>query len=210
MSFSGNAQTTTYRVRTEDNGIDFSGTGTWTLSGTVTDTDDRMLVVKYNTLGAIQWQKAILFDEGFNSTGADADIDSQGNIYVCGQYESDTTEGPVGQAMSIVKFNSSGVKQWMRRVDGNCGGWTSSIVVGPDDKLYLSATTFAGTDSNDLDVSTVLAKYNLDGTVAWQRLLDYTEGLSFGGTFFFEPGKNCSLGDTFTHFGHQHFYTCHT
>jgi hypothetical protein len=153
------------------------------------DTDDRMLVVKYNTLGAIQWQKAILFDEGFDCSGADADIDSAGNIYVCGQYESDTNEGPVGQAMSIVKFNSSGVKQWMRRVDGNCDGWTSSIVVGPDDKLYLSATTFAGTDSNDLDISTVLAKYNLDGTVAWQRLLDYTEGLSFGNFgFVYGPG----------------------
>ena len=188
MSFSGTQQTATYRVRTEDGGPDFSGTGTWTLSGTVTNVDDRMLVVKYNTLGAIQWQKAILFDEGFSSTGADADIDSDGNIYVCGQYESDTLEGPLGQAMSIVKFNSSGVKQWMRRVDGNCGGWTSSIVVGPDDKLYLSATTFTGTDSNDLDVSTVLAKYNLDGTVAWQRLLDYTEGLSAGGFFFFGPG----------------------
>ena len=186
--FSGTQQTTTYRISVIES-VDFSGTGTWTLSGTTVDTDNRMLVVKYNSAGAIQWQKAILFDAGFDSTGADADIDSEGNVYVCGQYESDTAQGPVGQCMSIVKFNSLGVKQWMRRVDGNCGGWTSSIVVGPDDKLYLSATTFTGTDSNDLTINTVLAKYNLDGTVAWQRLLDYTEGLSFGNFgFFYGPG----------------------
>jgi hypothetical protein len=170
------------------NGVDDMVVNVASVSSTAGSEDDHMLVVKYNSAGAIQWQKAILFDAGFNSTGADADIDSQGNIYVCGQYESDTNEGPIGQSMSIVKFNSSGVKQWMRRVDGNCGGWTSSIVVGPDDKLYLSATTFTGTEEANLDISTVLAKYNLDGTVAWQRLLDYTEGLSAGGTFFFGPG----------------------
>jgi hypothetical protein len=109
------------------------------------DIDDRMLVVKYAANGTIAWQKAIQFDEGYDCSGADADIDSEGNIYVCGQYETDIG-GPVSQLMSIVKFNSSGVKQWSRRIVGNCGAFTSSIVVGADDHLYLSATTFAGTE----------------------------------------------------------------
>jgi hypothetical protein len=69
------------------------------------DTDDRMLVVKYNAANVIQWQRAIQFDEGYDCSGADADIDSEGNIYVCGQYETDIG-GPVSQLMSIVKFNS--------------------------------------------------------------------------------------------------------
>jgi hypothetical protein len=86
--------------------------------------------------------------------------------------------------MSIVKFNSSGVKQWSRRVVGNCGQWSSSIVVGADDHLYLSGTTFSGTDGANLDVHLVLAKYGFDGLVEWQRLLDYTPGYSFGTNFF--------------------------
>ena len=147
------------------------------------DTDNRMLVVKYAANGTIAWQKAIQFDADFDCSGADADIDSQGNIYVCGQYNADNV-GPIGQLMSIVKFNSSGVKQWSRRVVGNCGQWSSSIVVGADDHLYLSATTFSGTDPADLDIHLVLAKYEFDGTVAWQRLLDYTAGYSFGTNFF--------------------------
>ena len=147
------------------------------------DTDNRMLVVKYAANGTIAWQKAVQFDADFDCSGADADIDSQGNIYVCGQY-SDDNVGPIGQLMSIVKFNSSGVKQWSRRVVGNCGQWSSSIVVGADDHLYLSGTTFSGTDGANLDVHLVLAKYGFDGLVEWQRLLDYTPGYSFGTNFF--------------------------
>ena len=147
------------------------------------DTDNRMLVVKYAANGTIAWQKAIQFDADFDCGGADADIDSEGNIYVCGQYSADNVD-PIGQLMSIVKFNSSGVKQWSRRVVGNCGQWSSSIVVGADDHLYLSATTFSGTNPGDLDINLVLAKYGFDGTVEWQRLLDYTPGYSFGTTFF--------------------------
>ena len=147
------------------------------------DTEDHMVVVKYNSAGVIQWQRAILFDEGFDSTGADADIDSEGNIYICGQYEA-MIDGPVSQLMSIVKFDSMGVKQWSRRIVGNCGAFTSSVVVGADNHLYLSATTFAGTETQVTDIHLVLAKYEFDGTVAWQRLLDYTAGYSFGAFFF--------------------------
>ena len=183
LNFSGNAQTTTYRVRTDDNGIDFGGVGTWTLSNVETDTDDRMLVVKYAADGTIAWQKAIQFDEGYACSGSDADIDSEGNIYVCGQYYTDIP-GPINQLMSIVKFNSSGVKQWSRRIVGNCGAFTSSIVVGADDHLYLTATTFAGTENTVTDIHLVLAKYGFDGLVEWQRLLDFTAGYSFGSSFF--------------------------
>ena len=147
------------------------------------DQDDHMLVVKYNSSGAIQWQNAVLFDNNYDTYGADADIDSEGNVYVTGQYEANVS-GPISQLLNIVKFNSSGVKQWSRRIQGNCGAFASSIVVGPDDKLYLSATTFTGTNSNDTDFHLVLAKYEFDGSVAWQRLLDYTDGASFGSFFF--------------------------
>ena len=191
-TFSGTQQTTTYRIIVGESSVDFGGTGTWTLSNVSTITDDHMLVVKYNSSGAIQWQKAILFDEGFDSFGVDADIDSEGNVYVCGMYDNDSM-GIIGQSMSILKLNSSGVKQWSRRVDGNCDGWTSSIVVGPDDHLYLSATTIAGDNPGNLDIHLVLAKYEFNGIVAWQRLLDYTDGGSVGSIIFQESGGGSNL-----------------
>jgi hypothetical protein len=160
------------------------------------ETDDRMLVVKYNGEGAIQWQRAIQVDAGFNCSGADADIDSLGNIYVCGNYEYDGPD-PFGNnnAMIIIKFNSAGVKQWTRKVVGDCEDFATSIVVGPDDYLYLSAVT--GNNNND-DYSMVIAKYNLDGTVAWQRLLDNTTTWTFAGGFWLGPqggGSNLAVKD---------------
>jgi hypothetical protein len=172
------------------NGVDDMVVNVASVSSAAGSEDNHMLVVKYNSAGEIQWQKAILFDEGYDSTGADADIDSEGNVYVCGQYEVDGPgPGAAGICMNLVKFNSAGVKQWSRRVEGDCGSIATSIVVGPDDKLYLSGSLFTTTVPNPgpgdpIDVSCVVAKYNLDGTVVWQRLLDNIDTLSVSGSDF--------------------------
>jgi hypothetical protein len=147
--------------------------------------DDRMLVVKYDSTGSIQWQKAVQVEVGFNCSGADADIDSTGNIYVCGNYYYDGADPFIdNSAMIIIKFNSLGVKQWTRKVIGPCEDFATSIVVGPDDYLYLLGLT--GNDNQD-DYSMVIAKYNLDGTVVWQRLLDNTTTWTFAGGLWFGP-----------------------
>lgn len=145
------------------------------------DTDNRMVVVKYATDGTVAWQKAVQFDAGYDCSGADAAIDSAGNIYVCGQYQYDRNPGTTS-AMSLVKFNNSGVKQWSRRVVGNCDTFSNSVVVGDDDQLYLSGIT---ANNNASEYTWVVAKYNTDGVVTWQRLIDNTTTWTFGGTFWF-------------------------
>jgi hypothetical protein len=151
--------------------------------------DNRMLVVKYDSAGSIQWQKAILFDEGFDCKGADADIDSAGNIYVTGSYQYSFDEGTTS-ALSILKLNGNGVKQWSRRVTGDCDTFGISVVVGPDDKLYLSGVT--GNDANS-EYTWVAAKYGIDGTVEWQRLIDNTTGWTFTGAIFFGDGAGSNI-----------------
>ena len=189
MSFSGNQQTTTYRILVTNSTVDFGSTGTWTLNSVSVDNNDRMVVVKYATDGTIAWQKAVQFDAGYNCGGADADIDSAGNIYVCGQYQYDYNGGTTS-AMSLVKFNSSGVKQWSRRVVGNCDTFGTSVVVGDDDQLYLSGIT---ANNNASDYTWVVAKYNTDGVVTWQRLIDNTTTWTFGGSFWFGGGGGSNI-----------------
>jgi hypothetical protein len=153
--------------------------------------DDRMLVVKYNSAGAIQWQKAIQFDADFDCYGSDADIDSDGNIYVTGNYQYyDSDNDTNTSALSILKLDSTGAKQWSRRVVGDCDTFSTSVVVGPDDKLYLSGVT--GNNNNN-DYTWVAAKYGFDGAVEWQRLIDNTDTWSFGGFFFFESGSGSNI-----------------
>ncbi len=146
--------------------------------------DDHMLVVKYDSTGSIEWQKAVQVETGYNCSGADADIDSNGNIYVCGQFGYDNN-GSTNNAMVIIKFDNLGVKQWTRKVVGDCDDWSTSIAVGPDDRLYLTGVT--GNNSTS-DFTMVVAKYTLDGLVEWQRLLDNTTTWTFAGAAWFGPG----------------------
>jgi len=149
------------------------------------DNEDRMLVAKYNSDGTIAWQKAVLFDADYNCQGADADIDSSGNVYVCGQYQRDSGQGSTYSAMSLVKFDSSGTAQWSRRVVGECDTYATSVVVGPDDRLYLIGV--AGSITTQ-EFNFVVAKYQENGQVDWQRLLDNTTSWSFAGGFFTDTG----------------------
>lgn len=152
--------------------------------------DDHMLVAKYNNDGTLAWQKAVLFDTGYNCNGADADIDSAGNIYVVGQYQKDNGQGGTDTAMNLVKFDSSGAAQWSRRVVGDCATFATSVVVGPDDYLYLSG--IAGTEATG-EFTCVVAKYQQNGQVAWQRLLDNVTTWSFAGAFFTNTGSGSNI-----------------
>lgn len=168
-------------------------------AGTDPDQDNRMLVVKYANDGTLAWQKTVQFDSGFDCSGADADIDSSGNIYVCGNYQRVGNNGNTS-AMSIVKFNSSGVKQWSRRVVGDCEDLSNSIVVGPDDCLYVSGVS--GNNSTS-DFSLVIAKYFEDGRVDWQRLLDNTTTWAVAGVFWSGNGggSNFAVRDGYVAIG---------
>jgi outer membrane protein assembly factor BamB len=155
--------------------------------GTVTpgDNSDRMLVVKYDSSGSIQWQKAIQYDAGFDCSGADADIDADGNIYVCGQYWKDNGAGGTTTAMSLLKMDGNGTKQWSRRTIGDCQDLATSVVVGPDNCLYLSGVTGSTGGS---DYTFVIAKFTPLGSVVWQRLLDNTTTWTFGSNWFGNGG----------------------
>jgi hypothetical protein len=166
--------------------------------GEGSDTDNHMLVVKYASDGTIAWQKAILFDAGFDCRGADADIDSDGNIYVTGGYQYVSEINGTSSALSILKLDSGGVKQWSRRVEGTCETFGVSVVVGADDKLYLSGVTaFAGYTGGETDLNNgftwVAAKYGFDGTVEWQRLIDHTDSWSFAGVIWSGQGGGSNL-----------------
>ena len=169
-----------------------SGTTNMTVTVATTTMEDianRILVVKYLSDGTIDWEAAVQVEAGYDCKGADADIDGSGSIYVCGNFDYDDV-GNTYQAIIMFKFDSAGVKQWSRKVQGNCEDFAASIVVGPDNYLYLSAVTGI---TNTSDYTMVVAKYNTNGTVVWQRLLDNTTTWTFGGAMFFNAGGGSNL-----------------
>lgn len=69
--------------------------------------DDRPLIIKYNSSGTLQWRRAL-----FSSPGSYVDyftavaVDSSGNVYAVGN--------AYGAGRLLVKYNSSGTLQWQK------------------------------------------------------------------------------------------------
>jgi len=126
------------------------------------------LLVKYDLLGVVQWQRTL------GGTGSDrlyaTAKDSSDNIYVAGETVS---EGAGSQDVLLAKYNSSGVIQWQRILGGSLPDAANGLTVDSSDNVYLfGQTQSAGAGSNDL----LLAKYNSSGTLQWQRILGGTGG----------------------------------
>lgn len=144
-----------------------------------------MFVVKYNSEGVLQWVQTA----GGNDTdfGYDIAVDASGNVYVTGLFWytasfgifSKTSAG-LGDAF-VVKYNSSGVVQWVKAAGGTAGDVSNSIAVDASGCVYITGTygntaTFDGmsiTSAGTYDV--FVAKYNSSGVVEWVETV--------GGTF---------------------------
>lgn len=70
-------------------------------------------IVKYNTSGTLQWQRAIT--QASNGVFAGITLDSAGNIYAC------SGDG------NLFKYNSSGSIQWQRRLSSSVNAYFSAI-----------------------------------------------------------------------------------
>lgn len=137
-------------------------------------------LVKYNSAGAVQFaivlQPQIQQNTGGDvstanfGTGAVVVVDSSGNTYV-GLTHFTNSQIPTF-TRKLMKFNSSGVQQWVR------------VVEGPQNMSFTGATDGTYVYSADSPTSTtirVVATETSDGTVAWERTLTVT-GNTFGGS----------------------------
>lgn len=114
-------------------------------------------VAKYNTSGAIQWQRTLA---GTSMEWRGIAIDSAQNVVVVGNNTNASTDS------LIAKYNSSGVIQWQKNL-GTAGATDFFEKVSIDS----SNNIFAG---GYLNTFPRIAKYNSAGTLQWQILLSIT------------------------------------
>src|SRR5205814_726356 len=130
--------------------------------------------------------------KSYNGTGNGADrgsfvrIGASGDVYVAGR----TFNGNNNDAL-LIKYNSSGIQQWVKTFDTGLGNEEiNGMVLDQDENIYLEGNTTLDDISdalavdefgnsyialhsnngsvNDVNYDIVLIRYNSDGSLAWQ------------------------------------------
>ena len=132
-------------------------------------------VFKYNSQGDFIWGKT-LYDVSIYIRGVVTD--SSDNIYVCGSVN-DTDGGGLASwsRALLIKYNSSGVKQWSRQLSNTTDGSDQTaytVKVDSSDNIYYVGSTehpyqpHSGSSTLGRKWA-LIAKWNSSGTLQWQR-----------------------------------------
>ena len=138
LDSSGNIYVTGYYWST----VDFGG-------GNVTSNGNwDAFLLKLNSSGTFQWVKS--YGSNYNDLGRDVAIDSNDNIYMLGNYRGTVDfgggdeNGAVNGDIFLVKFNSSGVFQWVYTAGASAADDSRALALDSNDNPYITGS-FSGT-----------------------------------------------------------------
>ncbi len=125
-----------------------------------------LFVVKYYDNGTKQWTKQLGTSNEDWATGVATD--SSGNVYVSGHtgggLDGNTWLGSLDPF--LVKYNSSGTKQWTKQFGTSNADWATGVATDSSGNVYVTGITGTGlhgnTSAGNYDIFVV--KYNDNGT----------------------------------------------
>jgi uncharacterized delta-60 repeat protein len=130
--------------------------------------------IKYNAAGVQQWVSRYNGPgNGFDAAQALA-INGEGNVYITGR----STGSGTGEDYATIKYNSTGVQQWVARYDGGGNGFdfARDIVLDKSGNIYVTGSITRGSIIVDeekfplTDFGTI--KYNSNGDQLWVATYD--------------------------------------
>lgn len=190
------AGTFSYSIATDRSGNCFiAGVTGGNLDGEVnTGMTDNLFVSKYNSSGVKQWTRLSGVAAGV-TPGYGISADDDGNCYVTGYTEGDLDGESLAGARDVyvIKYNTSGVKQWTRLL-GIAGGMTygKGISVDSSGNCYVAGYTDGDLDGQDLSgiIDVFLIKYTPLGIKQWTRLLGIASGSTSGSSISTDRNGN--------------------
>lgn len=143
-------------------------------AGLGTSTD--FVTIKYNSSGVQQWVQRYNGSTNAIDLAHSIAVDFAGNVYVTG---STSGSGSEDYDYATVKYNSSGVQQWVQKYNGP-GNYTDiSGSIGIDNSGNVYVTGWSVGNSNNIDYATI--KYNSNGVQQWvQRFNGSGNGEDYG------------------------------
>ncbi|MFM7681914.1 MAG: SBBP repeat-containing protein, partial [Bacteroidota bacterium] len=132
-------------------------------------TNDDILTIKYDPTGNVSWETI------FNNLSSNKDdqgnsiaLDSQGNVIVAGQSDSDPSLNSNDDYV-LIKYNSSGTQTWTANYNGSGNGKDRAIKVAVNGTNEIFVT---GRSDNGLDDDIVTRKYSSAGDTVWTKIIN--------------------------------------
>jgi len=130
-----------------------------------------LFVAKYNSSGTKQWTKQLGTSGRDHARGVATDY--SGNVFVAG----DTYGGLDGNTnagyndLFVVKYNSSGTKQWTKQFGTPSSDLADGVAVDSSGNVYVVGYTYGELDGNtNTGASDIfVVKYNSSGTKQWTK-----------------------------------------
>lgn len=181
-SFGGSADEAAYDIKqTSDGGYIVVGYTASVGTGNVTTNNggNDFWVLKLNSLGNLQWQKAL------GGTGNDramsVSLTTDGGYIVAGvttSNDGDVTGNHGGEDCWVVKLNSTGNIQWQKTYGGSLRDIASFIIQTLDGGYVLAGATKSNNgdvSGNHGDFDCWIVKVNAIGTIQWQKTIGGTD-----------------------------------
>ena len=129
-------------------------------------TSNDYVTIKYNASGAEQWVERYDGPAGSQDDASAIAIDDSGNIYVTGRSEGTGTL----EDYATVKYNASGVEQWVVRYDGpaQSDDFATAIVMDNNGNIYVTGAS----EGNGTSYDYATVKYNASGMEQWVARYD--------------------------------------
>jgi uncharacterized delta-60 repeat protein len=144
--------------------IDASGNIYVTGYSVGSNSDKDIVTIKYNSSGAQQWAIRHTSPGEYDDEAYAITVDAAGNSYVCGyQYDDDKDDEIV-----VIKYNSSGVMQWIRDYNGTSNedrDEAYAITVDAAGNVYITGSSEGSSTNRDF----VTIKYNSTGSQQWAQ-----------------------------------------
>jgi hypothetical protein len=132
---------------------------TGTTYATSTDQVPDVITIKYDPAGATVWTR-IWGTALASEYPTDIEVDGTGNVYV---YASETATNR--QELALIKYNSSGAEQWVRRFTNAINSYPAQMTVDSAGNVYLT-----GVASQDGASQFLTLKYDSAGSLLWSRM----------------------------------------
>lgn len=120
--------------------------------------------IKYNPSGTQQWATRYNYAANRYEEPWDIIADSLGNIYVTGQSQN-TGNNSTPPDIATLKYNSSGVQQWVARYNSTSNLDDRGYAIDLDDTLNVFVTGYTTVSTGNRNYATI--KYNNSGTQQW-------------------------------------------